>query len=45
MRRCALALIAAAFVLGGCADPGAHAPPSQQHYKPNSNQNPDTEAR
>ena len=45
MKRVTLALIAAAFVLGGCADPGAHAPPSQQHYKPSSNQNPDTEAR
>jgi hypothetical protein len=44
MRRVSLALIVAAFVLGGCADSGANAPPPAHHFKPSSNQNPDTEA-
>jgi hypothetical protein len=44
VKRGALALIVAALVAGGCADPGAHPPPPTHHLKPNSNQNPDTEA-
>jgi hypothetical protein len=44
VKRAALALIVAAFAVGGCADSGAHAPPPQHHLRPGSNQNPDTEA-
>jgi hypothetical protein len=44
VKRAVVALIAAAFVAAGCADSGANSPPPKRHFKPSSNQNPDTEA-
>jgi hypothetical protein len=44
VRRAALVLVAAAFVVAGCADDRANGPPATHHLRPTSNQNPDTEA-
>jgi hypothetical protein len=44
MSRCAVALLCAALVTGGCTVSSANEPPPR-HAKPSSNQNPDTESR
>ena len=45
MRRRAFALLAAALVLAGCGSASQNNEPTQPRLHPNSNQNPDTDAR
>jgi uncharacterized protein YceK len=45
MRRRAFALLAAALVLAGCGSVSQNNEPTQPRLHPNSNQNPDTDAR
>ena len=45
MRRRALALLAVALVLAGCGSTAHNNQPAQPRLHPNSNQNPDTDAR
>jgi len=45
MRRRVLALFAAALVLAGCGSTAKNNQPDQPRLRPNSNQNPDTDAR
>jgi hypothetical protein len=45
MRRRAIALLAAVLVLAGCGSASQNNEPTQPRLHPNSNQNPDTDAR
>jgi hypothetical protein len=45
MRRRALALLVAVLALAGCGSAAQNDQPDQPRLRPNSNQNPDTDAR